>query len=110
MKKIYKLLPIIIFIGLNNCGELKKGLGFEKDIPDEFLIKKTDPIERPPNFELMPPNSKKNTNKLKGKVDNKNRAKSIIEGALKDNVSNNVPSNDRTSSFEKSILNQIEKK
>ena len=53
MNKIIYILILIIFT--YGCKTIKQGLGIEKDVPDEFLIKKIDPIERPPNFELIPP-------------------------------------------------------
>ena len=56
MNKIILIFLLIFFT--HGCKTLKKSLGLEKDVPDEFLIKKIDPIEKPPNFELIPPNSK----------------------------------------------------
>ena len=45
------LFALLIFVF--GCTDLKKGLGLIKDPPDEFLIKKIDPIERPPNYDLL---------------------------------------------------------
>lgn len=109
MKKIYNILLILVLFGLTNCSNLKKSLGFEKDVPDEFLIKKSDPIERPPNFELMPPDSKKVVNS-KSKQNTKNNTKRIIDEVLKNNDSKEIASPDKPSSLEKDILNQIEKR
>ena len=66
MQKMNKIILIFLLIFFTHgCKTLKKSLGLEKDVPDEFLIKKIDPIEKPPNFELIPPNSKikKSSNK-----------------------------------------------
>ena len=53
-----KVVLYIFLVLLSGCENLKKNLGLAKDTPDEFLINKTDPIERPPNYELLPPVSK----------------------------------------------------
>ena len=82
MQRMNKIIYILILIILTyGCKSIKQGLGIEKDIPDEFLIKKIDPIERPPNFELIPPNSK-----IKKSASTKNNVKKIIDGNLKKNL------------------------
>ena len=81
MKKTFILILLIMLA--TGCQGLKKGLGLEKDVPDEFLIEKIDPIERPPNYDLLPPGSKIKTAKRKS---NKN-LKNIIDGDLKKNNS-----------------------
>ena len=100
-KFIYILLLIFFTYG---CKTVKQGLGIEKDIPDEFLIKKIDPIERPPNFELIPPGSK--TKKLSS---TKNNTKKIIDSNLKNksNISNNEIK--ETNKIEQDILKNIKK-
>ena len=78
MKNKYTIYLIILFLFLAGCDNLKKGLGFEKDAPDAFLIKKRDPINMPPNHDLLPPDSKskiikkKNNNDLKNILSNSN--------------------------------------
>ena len=69
---------ILLFFLANGCKSLKQGLGLEKDIPDEFLIKKLDPIVKPPDFELLPPNSKS-----KKASNNKLNTRKIIDNNLK---------------------------
>jgi len=108
MKKVYNILLILVLFGLTNCSNLKKSLGFEKDVPDEFLIKKSDPIERPPNFELMPPGSNDKVINSKNKQNKKNNTKRIIDEVLKNNESKEIASPNKSSSLEKDILNQIE--
>ena len=84
MKKTFILILLIMLT--TGCQGLKKGLGLDKDVPDEFLIEKIDPIERPPNYDLLPPGSKIKTAKRKS---NKN-LKNIIDGDLKKNNTSKV--------------------
>ena len=53
MKKIINL--FVLFILLGSCENVQKGLGMKKDVPDEFLIEKRNPLTMPPNFDLLPP-------------------------------------------------------
>jgi len=102
MNKIIYILILIIFT--YGCKTIKQGLGIEKDIPDEFLIKKIDPIERPPNFELMPPGSK-----IKKSASTKNNVKNIIDNNLK--KKSNIQSNEtkETNKVEQDILRNLKK-
>ena len=84
MKKTLILILFILFT--NGCQGLKKGLGIEKDVPDEFLIEKIDPIERPPNYDLLPPGSKTKVVKRKSSKNLKN----IIDKDLKKNNTSKV--------------------
>jgi hypothetical protein len=78
MKNKYIIYLLIFFLFLAGCDSIKKGLGFEKDVSDAFLIKKRDPINMPPNYDLLPPDSKskiikkKNNNDLKNILSNSN--------------------------------------
>ena len=89
------------------CTDVKKSLGIQKDVPNEFMIKKNDPIERPPNYELLPPDSNVKT-KLKN---NRNGTKTIIEDSLKKNtqVDEDQGQKIKKSNVENEILNQIKK-
>ena len=42
-KIILFLIAVCGILALNSCSSLKKGLGIEKEIPNEFLIEKRDP-------------------------------------------------------------------
>jgi len=104
---VRNLFFFLIFIFLIGCEGLKKGLGITKDRPDEFLIKKIEPIEMPPNYDLLPPDSKKQTLK-------KNNAKNILDSALKENndsknYSEKKIKSDTVDNLENDILNQIKK-
>jgi len=106
MNKFIFLFFIILLI--NSCKSLKQALGVDKDPPDAFLIKKIDPIEKPPNYDLLPPDSK-----VKVKKEIGNNTKKIIDENLKKNSTNNSAES-RTSktqsSIESDILNKIDKK
>ena len=102
MKKILGLFALIIL--LNSCENVKKGLGMQKDAPDDFLIEKRNPLTMPPNFDLLPPNSivqedKKNDKDSLKEMFNKNvDGKKEVEPNKKENSSG---------SLEKSILDKV---
>ena len=102
MNKIIYILILVIFT--YGCKTIKQGLGIEKDIPDEFLIKKIDPIERPPNFELIPPDSK-----IKKSERTKNNTKKIIDDNLKKKSSISSSETKETNKIEQDILKKIKK-
>lgn len=102
MKKILGLFVLIIL--LNSCENVKKGLGMQKDAPDDFLIEKRNPLTMPPNFDLLPPDSivqedKKNDKDSLKEMFNKNvDGKKEVEPNKKENSSG---------SLEKSILDKV---
>jgi len=103
-KNLFTILWILI-LGLSSCSSLKKNLGFEKDVPNEFLIEKRDPLTLPPDFNILPPNSNAKINKNK---ESASSIKSIFDkdlGSQKKSSSGSVPSN--TKSIENNILKQI---
>ncbi len=100
-KFIYILILIIFTYG---CKTIKQGLGLEKDVPDEFLIKKIDPIERPPNFELLPPGSK-----AKKSPSNTNSTKKIIDSNLKKKSNDQNIELQETNKVEQEILKNLKK-
>ena len=95
---------LILIIFTYGCKSVKQGLGIEKDVPDEFLIKKIDPIERPPNFELIPPDSK-----IKKSVSTMNNTKNIIDNNLKKKSSISSNETKETNKIEQDILKNIKK-
>ena len=102
MKKILGLFALIIL--LNSCENVKKGLGMQKEAPDDFLIEKRNPLTMPPNFDLLPPDSivqedKKNDKDSLKEMFNKNvDGKKEVEPNKKENSSG---------SLEKSILDKV---
>jgi len=94
-----------LFLILNGCGSLGEAgkiLRNEKTkTTDEFLIKKKDPITQPPDFDTIPePGSIKNKT-----VSKENNIKKI----LKSNQSESTSNQNKSSSAEESILQQIKK-
>ena len=108
MKKIFKISLPIIFLFFTSCSDLKKGLGFEKDPPNEFLIRKIDPIEKPPNHDLLPPDSQVKKKKDK-KINTSKNTKSIIERSLKTDGKSALSNSKsvKSSNIEESILKQM---
>ena len=105
MQRMNKIIYIsILIIFTYGCKSVKQGLGIEKDVPDEFLIKKIDPIERPPNFELIPPDSKIKKSAIKN-----NNTKKIIDSNLKKKSSIPSKESNQTNKIEQDILKNIKK-
>jgi len=109
MKNKYFIYLTFFLIFLSSCSSFKKGIGIEKDTPDEFLIKKIDKIEMPPNYELIPPGTKVETKKEK--TIKKTEFKKILDDQLttKEGTSSNDINRSTSDSLEKSILDQIKK-
>lgn len=110
MKKnnFLKIFISVLLFFLNSCSDLKKGLGFEKDVPDEFLIKKLDPLKKPPNSDLLPPDSMKKEVKQSS---NEQNLKNIIRKSIKEEGTETQVNLEKSvnSDLEKQILDQIKK-
>ena len=102
MKKILSLFALIFL--LNSCQSLEKGLGFRKDIPDEFLVEKRNPLIMPPNYDLVPPDSVNQNDK---KDENDNLKKIINKNTEKNTKENEINKGTDSRSLEKSILEKI---
>ena len=102
MKKIINL--FVLFLLLSSCENVKKGLGIKKDVPDEFLIEKRNPLTMPPNFDLLPPDSMNQNNQK----DEKDNLKDIFNKNLgKDKKDTEINKGIDSGSLEKSILEKI---
>jgi hypothetical protein len=102
MKKIINL--FILLVLLTSCENIQKGLGLKKDVPNEFLIEKRNPLTMPPNFDLLPPDSVNQNNQK----DDKDNLKEIFNKNLgKDNQNSGVNKGTDSGSLEKSILEKI---
>ena len=102
MKKILSLFALIFLF--NSCQSLEKGLGFRKDIPDEFLVEKRNPLVMPPNYDLMPPDSVNQNNQKK----EKDSLKKILNKNIEKNANDNeINKGTDSRSLEKSILEKI---
>ena len=102
MRKIINL--FVLFFLLSSCENVQKGLGMKKDVPDEFLIEKRNPLTMPPNFDLLPPDSI-NQNSQKDEKDNLKDIFNKNHGKDKKDAEINKGSDSR--SLEKSILEKI---
>ena len=102
MKKILSLFTLIFLF--NSCQSLEKGLGFRKDIPDEFLVEKRNPLIMPPNYDLVPPDSVNQNNK---KDENDNLKKILNKNTENSRKENEINKGTDTRSLEKSILEKI---
>lgn len=105
LKKIF----FIFFIFFTTqCSDLKKSIGLEKDVPDEFLVKKKQPLSFPPNYDLIPPDSI--SSKKEVKKDNSD-FKSVINQELNPNSKNSeIKNNSVIGDLEKDILKNLENK
>ena len=102
MKKFINL--FLLFLFLSSCENIQKGLGLKKDVPNEFLIEKRNPLTMPPNFDLLPPDSVNQNNQK----DEKDNLKEIFNKNLgKDNQNSGVNKGTDSGSLEKSILEKI---
>ena len=97
-------LLILVFFIFSSCQGVKdagKVLRNEKiKTTDEFLIKKRNPLELPPDYENIP----KPGSISKNKLDEKEKIKEILKAPETQSVTKN-----KNSSIEKSILNEIRK-
>ncbi len=104
MKKFNLILLFIFIISCGSAEDVKKVLKNEKiRTTDEFLVKKKDPLELPPDYNNIPkPNSmgQKNNKKMK----DEKSIREILKSSNEDNSNLN-----KSSSTEESILNQIRK-
>jgi hypothetical protein len=102
MKKFINL--FVLFFLLSACENLEKGLGMRKDVPNEFLIEKRNPLTMPPNFDLLPPDSINQNNQK----DEKDNLKEIFNKNLgKDKKDAEINKEINSGSLEKSILEKI---
>ena len=104
MKKIKTLILLLtITIFLNSCNtfsDVGKTLRNEKNkSTDEFLVKKRQPLNLPPDYETLPKPRSKNTS-AKSSSDEINKILKIPKSEVRKKGS---------SSVEKSIINQISK-
>ena len=92
---------ILLFFTLVSCDSVKKGLGMTKNAPNEFLIEKRDPLVMPPDYKILPPDSKSTVKEDQTK---NNSIQSLIDKSI---ISNDKTKQSTTSDLEKEVLNQI---
>ena len=113
MKKITKYFLILLLFSVSHCNDkIKKGLGFEKDVPNEFLVTKNKSITKPPTYDLLPPGAipKNQKSSLQSSNDS---IKKIIDSSLNNEANNNNNKIDTAlknqSDLEKTILKELSK-
>ena len=98
--KFYIALSVIII--LSSCGTVRDSFSNnKKNNSDEFLVEKKSPLVMPPDYNELPiPNEEKLEKKTKD-------IKSLISKSKKNENKENL--NEKSSSFEGSILKKIKK-
>ena len=110
MKKTNPLITsFLIFLFLNSCGTISKGLGgSKKKGSDEFLVEKKSPLVLPPSFgELPEPGKEPKENIISNKKDS-----SAIEDIINQSstVSTTEQGDGTNNSIEDSIIKKIKEK
>lgn len=112
MKKITKYFLILLLFSVSHCNDkIKKGLGFEKDVPNEFLVTKNKSITKPPTYDLLPPDTISKNQKSSSKSSNDSLEK-IIENSLNNEANDNKKINTevkKQSDLENIILKELSK-
>ena len=102
--KKYLLLVIIGLLFFNSCTDIKKNIGVEKDVPNEFLIEKKDRLVLPPDYNILPPDSKEKKKEIK-------KSDLSIEDILNKDIKNkdfpNSSIKNNSSNLEEEILKKI---
>lgn len=96
------IVTIFLIIFTSGCNDLKAGLGFEKSSPNEFLIEKREPIILPPDYKILPPDTKSEINNSISK----DSLKSILEKKTNTKPSQAFTDN-KSTNVESEILKQI---
>ena len=101
-----KKLLLIGLLFLFGCADVKKFAGIDKEVPNEFLIEKRDPLVLPPDYKLLPPDSNnlKKENEVQKDISLENLIKSDSKDREKKVLKDMQPN---SSNLEQEILNQI---
>jgi len=102
MKNKILIIYFFLFILFTGCETVKKGLGIEKDKPNEFLIEKRDPLILPPDYKILPPDSKN----VKKETQEKS-LKSVLDQSLTKTKNSSDSTSKPSSNLEQEILKQI---
>ena len=103
MKILFLLLISISLVSCGSWGDAKKVLKNEKiRTTDEFLVKKKEPLELPPDFSKIPTPDSLEKNANKNSEDQKIRK-------MLNTVNQEQEKKKKSSSTEESILNKIRK-
>ena len=102
MKQCKFFIVICISLFLTSCSSLKEGFSNQKkNNSDEFLVEKKSPLVMPPDYNELPtPNE--------GKIEKETKdIKSLISKSKQGEIKENL--DEKSSSFESSILKKIKK-
>ena len=102
MKNKILIIYFFLFILFTGCETVKKGLGMEKDKPNEFLIEKRDPLVLPPDYKILPPDTKN----VKKETQEKS-LKSVLDQSLTKTKNSSNSTTKPSSNLEQEILKQI---
>ena len=104
-KNTFHLLLIFMLTAFNACSNLKKAVGIEKEVPNEFLIEKRDPLVFPPDYNILPPGA---ANKVKKNEIPMNSVKNILDKNFNQKKEQSIESTSNNStSIESEILKKI---
>jgi len=98
------LIVIVGLLALNSCSDIKKGLGMEKNLPNEFLIEKKAPLVMPPEYRLLPPDSE---TKIKEAKKSKNSLKEVLDKNLNMKEPEIKSAGNASADIEKEIIKKI---
>jgi len=105
MMKIKIKLLLLLLVLLTSCQAVKDGLtGKKNDNSDEFLVKKKNPLELPPDFDQLPiPKKDKENTSQSEKIDEE------IENLFKnsDEIDSSDDATDSNQSAEEFVLKKI---
>ena len=105
MMKIKIKLLLLLLVLITSCQTIKDGLtGKKNDNSDEFLVKKKNPLELPPDFNELPvpKKDKENTNQSE-EIDEE--IENLFNNSAEIDLSDD--SNDSNQSAEDFVLNEI---
>tara|TARA_B100001094_G_C17843027_1_gene628895 strand:- start:126 stop:452 length:327 start_codon:yes stop_codon:yes gene_type:complete len=104
IKKISLSIIFSLFlISMSGCGTIKKGFSSQKkNNNDEFLVEKKSPLLMPPDYGELPVPNSESTSKNK----NDEKIKKLLTKTDDSKTSSNN-SKDKSSNFEKTLLEKI---
>lgn len=100
----YLLISVISLLFFYSCSSIKQVVGMEKDNPNEFLIQTRDPLVLPPDFNILPPDTK--SEKTRESKENFS-IKSILDKDTKETNSFKNSTLNNSQGLEQEILKKI---
>ena len=104
MNRLFLIILLFLTVSCQSLQDAKRVLSNKKiKTADEFLVKKKEPLELPPEYDKIPEPGSLKTKKNKELSENE-KIKKILKAPGKEDISNK-----NSSSIEKAILNKIRK-